>query len=335
MGFSADHLEAEQVRAVTLTTCGLKSSGDEQSLLTSLPSELCFNDLRDGERRAQKNAFRSTTAVCTAAIASAWVRSPLQKISLDSQDCQGAEDVNTLRSHILSNTRQTDRDLGIPTQDLTTKFSCEHLTKPHVLTQRLLLQRALLEEHKQDNSMDVKKMVAGSWTCRLLRANTLWRPTDDENDRCGLVIAAGPQVIRYIEMEQIDFEDAAHFKFNVQNPEIKATLRFDGLTGSLSAVVGISCEAHGLLLRAEAWLPPKRFLLTHRILDVPAGFVAQYCQLCQIGTAKIPHRERVKLLLESEGYPADYVEEVLENLPVHIRKPRKNDELPEAQVAYS
>ena len=330
MNFDPAHPEAAMVRSVALSSCGLKPESDEQSLLTSLPCELCFNDLRDGERRAQKNAYRTPSALCTGAIGSGWARSPLTKVSVESQDWIGCQDVNTLRSNILSSSRQLDRDLGISLQDLTTKFSCEHLTKPHVLTQRLLLFRALLQEFKQNEDVKLEKLLSESWTCRLLQAATLWRVRGQENELARLIVAAGPQVIRYVEVEQVIIDGSPHFKLNVNNPDIKISLEFDGLSGTLSKVTGVCYENHGLLLRAEAWLCPKRFLLTHRILDVPAGFIAQYCKLCNVGSSKSTHKERVKMLLESEAYPAEYVEDVLDNLPNRVRQPRGNDETVEA-----
>ena len=292
-------------------------------MLTSLPCELCFNDLRDAERRSQKNEHRTAPALCTAAIKSGWARSPLSKLTLDSKEWAITDHARQLRTHILSNARQNDKDIGVPMTDLTNKQTLDHLTKPHVLTQRLRVFRSLRDEFARNPDVNVEKLFHDAWQWRLLQAGSLWKPDARNDDDVRLIVSTGPYIVRYLKVLPVVFQEEHLFQIPKDNPNILCTIRFDSTCGELSVIIGRPSEEHGLLLQPEAWLAPKRFLLTHTILGVPAGFVAQYCKLCGIGSQRSNHKERVRLLLESEHYPAEYIEETLDALPNRTRQSKK------------
>ena len=329
MDFQATHPDAPQIRALCLAACGLETDQSESSLLSSLPCELTFNDLRDGERRSQKNEFRSTPTICAGAIKSGWSRSPLGNVTIDSKDWSTTDSARQLRSNILSSARSADKDLGIPMSEITSKQTVPHMTKPHVLTQRLLLYRVLREENKQTPDINLQKLLSDAWPCRMLKSGCLWKPSPASED-VRLVLSPGPHVIRYMTLNPLKLGDEIMFQIPTQAPHVEATLRFDGRQGELSAAVGVAREELGLILQAEAWLPPKRFLLTHTILQVPASFIAHFTKMCGLGNAKSTHKERVQLLLESESYPKDYINEILESLPTRTRQPKGPDDEEEA-----
>ena len=181
INFDSTHEDAEEVRKIFLAAAGLRHVDEEKAILTSLPCELMFNDLRDAERRSQKQELRSPTAICCGAIKSAWSRSPLEHVKLESKDWSDRGSARHLKNSILQGGRQVDRDLGVPMQQLTSQRVCEHITKPHILTQRLQLYCSLLAEWSQSRSVDLEVLVANSWPCKMLCAMCLWKVTPDED----------------------------------------------------------------------------------------------------------------------------------------------------------
>ena len=300
---------------VFLSCCGLRRDQSEKSILTSLPCELFFNDVRDAERRSQKQEIRNAASLCAAVVKSGWARSPLQKITLDSRDWAEKDASRQLKATILSNARQNDKELGVTMSELTNKARCAHITKPHEPSRRLQLFCCLLREFRRDPSVDLEKLVSNSWPCRMLCPCTLWSLTEDHSGKIRLVVGAGPHIVKYTAVHAVEFNGLLHFRFDTQQPEVYETLRFDGISGQLSMALGVASPEHGLLFKPVAWLTPKRYLLSNRITEMTAAWTAQFCRATGIQGSKLTHKERVQRLLESEAYPADYIEEVLESLP--------------------
>ncbi|CAE7206693.1 unnamed protein product [Symbiodinium sp. CCMP2592] len=313
--YDADHPDAAHVREIFLSCSGLSLNNVEASTLCSLACELTFNDLRDAERRSQKQEIRTPPAVACSAIKSSWGRSPLEKIELQARDWSDKETPRLLKASVLANHRQNDRDLGVPMSELTNQQFCAHITKPHILQQRLRLYCVLLAEFEADREIDLEQLCSRSWPCRMLCPCTLWRLSEQDDAETRLVLQAGPHTVRYAVVENVLHNDTIHYRLSACRTHIQETLRFDGVTGQLSLAVGVASEQHGLLLQAEAWLPPVRYLLSHSILKVPAGFIVQFCQLHGLGGGKATHRDRVQRLLEHENYPQEYIDEILEQLP--------------------
>ncbi|CAE7781928.1 unnamed protein product [Symbiodinium sp. CCMP2592] len=322
--FDPQHPDARKVQELCLASAGLRVQSRESSLLTSLPNELCFNDLRDAERRAQKNEMRAPTSICAGAIKSGWVRSPLEKVSLESQDWTSAVRANKLRSSILPNARSGKKDLGLNMTELTASKACPHMTKPHVLMQRLLFYSTLLSEFAADSSCNLEKMAVQAWAGRLMKVSCFWQP-DDSEQTARFVVSTGPDVIRYVTVQGVEVQETMHFAFPKDLQKVEPTLRFNAQVGRLSLVVGLSSEEHGLLLRPEAWLSPIRFMLSHTILDMPAAFIAQFAHRLALVATRLRTRSG-QLLLESENYPEDYIQNILENPPSRTRKARKPEE---------
>ena len=253
--------------------------------------------------------------LCDSAIKSSWGRSPLERIDLQARDWSDRESARLLKTSVLANHRQNDRDLGVNMVELTNQQFCSHITKPHVLQQRLRLYCVLLKEFEADPEIDLEQLCSKSWPCRMLRPCSLWRLGDQDEAETRLVLQAGPHTVRYAVVESVVHNDSLHYRLSASRTVIQETLRFDGVSGQLSLAVGVASEQHGLLLQAEAWLPPARYLLSHSILNMPAGWIVQFSQLHGLGGGKATHRHRLQRLWERENYPQDYIDEILEQLP--------------------
>ncbi|CAE7564402.1 unnamed protein product [Symbiodinium sp. CCMP2592] len=328
INFDSNHEDANEVRKIFLAAAGLKHTDAEASLLTSLPCELIFNDLRDGERRGQKQDYRSPPAICCAAVKSGWSRSPLAHIQLEGKDWSDRSSARHLKANILQGAaRATDKELGIPMQQLTNARVCEHITKPHVLTQRLQLYCCLSDEFSRSRAVNLELLLANSWPCKMLCAMCLWKVTADDESEVRLVLQAGPWLTRYVTVEATTVDNDVELYKIPTTAAVEDTLRFDGKSGLLSMATGVAHVEHGLLFRPQCFLHPTRFLLTHRIYNVTSTFVQSYCKLLGLQLGKSTHQDRVRALLQKEGYEQEYITEVLDSLPLpKTRKPQASDE---------
>ena len=290
----------------------------ESSTLNSLACELTFNDLRDAERRSQKHEMRNATSVAAAAVKSGWSRSPLSNITLEAKDWSERESAKLMKTTVLSNFRQGDKELGIPMHEITSQKTCPHLTKPHVLTERIRLYSALRAEFRADATVNLEQLVSDSWPCRMLLPGSLWRERADGEVR--VILKSGPNLVRFSVVYHVTYMNEPHYKLCPVKSAVKETLRFSPLEGEVSLLVGIASADHGLLFKAEAWLSPIRYLLSHTVTSMNIGWVAQFCRLLGMNLNQSTHADRVRQFMEREGYPEDFIMETLEQLPT--QRPR-------------
>ena len=309
------------MRQVFLSACGLKADTQETALLTSLPCELAFNDLRDSEKRGQKSVYRSPPAIAAAAVKSAWKRSPLQHLQLESKDWADRESARHLKNSILAGAKQIDKELGIPMHELTHQRQCPHMTKPHELTQRLCLFVTLLAEYRQNAAVDVEALVSNVWTLRLLTACTLWKLSESEDAETRLVLQSGPWTAQFIVLETVELEDNFYYKIPLQ-AAVENTVTFKPTMGLLSVARGVANCEFGLLFKPEAFMTPTRFLLTHRVLEMPSSFVSAFCRLVGLNLGRCTHAERVRRLLEREGFDDAYIKDIMDALPAPVARAR-------------
>ena len=110
------------------------------SLLSSLPSELCFNDLRDAGRRHKRAERTDPKNLHSVASKSSEKRSMgCKALSLTGEDWAVQMDRKTIKTSVYNALRATDTSLGIDSSGLTKNPSNVWLTKPHVFCQRLEL----------------------------------------------------------------------------------------------------------------------------------------------------------------------------------------------------
>lgn len=131
-------------RHAVKAVCGM-TSGNVTSLLSSLPSELAFNDLRDAGRRHARAEKVAPQNIHSVAHKSSEKRCMgCKPMALEAGDWTQQLDKKTIKTSVYNATRATDCALGVDSTGLTRNHSNIWYTKPHVLCQRLELMQLTL-----------------------------------------------------------------------------------------------------------------------------------------------------------------------------------------------
>ena len=194
---------------------GVKDRNAEP-LMSSLPSELTFNDLRDCSRRHQKKE-RTIPANLHSAAARSIMRKPGGCLPLDLEDSDWSIPIPSsfsgLRSSVCSAVRTTDMSLGVNCSGLTKHKTNKNYTKPHVLVGRLQLFQLMSNlwhscagDHEKKNDA-VRDAVKQLWLCRLVSPHLFVQVAgseSDEDENCRyLVLLSGPNCLKVLKLKKI------------------------------------------------------------------------------------------------------------------------------------
>lgn len=125
----------EAVKAV----CGM-TNHQAHGMLSSLASELAFNDLRDAGKRHSRREKTCGANLHAVASKSASKRTfGCESLTLSAEDWSGHLERKAIKAQVYSALRATDVSLGIDSTGLTKSPSNVWLTKPHIFCQRLEL----------------------------------------------------------------------------------------------------------------------------------------------------------------------------------------------------
>ena len=187
-----------------------------EPLMSSLPSELTFNDLRDCSRRHQKKE-RTIPANLHSAAARSIMRKPGGCLPLDLEDSDWATPIASsfggLRSSVCSAVRTTDMSLGVNCSGLTKHKTNKNYTKPHILAGRFQLFQLMSNvwhscagDHEKKNDA-VREAVKTLWLCRLVCPHLFVQVADselveNENHRY-LVLLSGPNCLKVLQLKKI------------------------------------------------------------------------------------------------------------------------------------
>ena len=343
MSFSADNMEkpcGQGFTEICRVVAGI--SGDSSdSMLTSLPSELCFNDLRDSGRRhsrAEKTCAHNVHAV---AFKSSCVRNAGgDSITLADQDWAVPLPSKHLKARVHSTLKATDTELGLSSEGLTKHKSCKNYTKPHVFLQRLELLRTLCtvyaeevrsELTSEEDRIDVILSVFNDlWTSKLVpeHAFVSWNAGEETSTRT-LVLHAGPHALRVLPL--VHFEDKV-FTFK----EMKVP-RAQKIVGGLLDVKVALCEpclAHDQLgwRQSSEWMNLPEYVADFSLLQTPRSLLAQICQKLGLKTTKMDYKSRVRCFLQHMNKTEDFIKDILDEIPDAQPRQRKRKHDGEAGI---
>ncbi len=206
-------------RQCVRSVAGLDPKGKlADSLMTSLPSELIFNDMRDTARRAKKSEKTMPGNLHTVASRSVVNRSKgCTTMDLSSSDwCSPLPHGGkacAIKASVSSALRSTDKELGVNTHGLTRQKHSQALTKPHVFTARLRMFNGLCDLwHSYQGSAEQKAekihgLTKSLWMCKLVPTQAFIRIADPEgmDDLVRFfVISAGPHSVQVVKMKWSD-----------------------------------------------------------------------------------------------------------------------------------
>ena len=189
-----------------------------ETLMSSLFSELCFNDLRDCSRRHQKKERTVPVNLHSAAIRSLMKKSGgCKTLDLEPSDWSsplphaGA----AVKASVHSATRASDSSLGLNCVGLTKNKTNKQLTKPHVLMSRFQLFKLMARVWKstpgdsEAKSDAVRDAIKKLWLCRLLQPHVFVQIQGHEleaNERW-LVLSSGPNCLKVVKVKSSPQEE--------------------------------------------------------------------------------------------------------------------------------
>ena len=313
---------------------GLTSEDQDaaDSLLTSLHSELCFNDLRDACRRHAKKERQGTSNFHCVAMKSAATRGSGCK-NLDVKDEAWSTPIpkKQLQTSVHSALRLTDRTLGIPTHGLT-KCKAPLLTKPHVLGQRLGLLKCLQRTfHDTSGTLEDKRDAAlgvfpDLWISKLVAEHAMIRVkslNEEYVTHPSLVLRAGPFSILTIGLTPVSPDEPEIYQLahEVDEKTVSSLDKFE--VAPAEPVMFPGSTALGFRASGD-YLSLTKFVAMHGILDVAPGVLRSLC--CKLKIRKsgsLTHKLRVEVFLKTMECRPEYIESILEAIPDKPSRKRK------------
>ncbi len=328
------------VRAVAGMT-----SAEPCSLLTSLPCELMFNDLRDSGKRHMKQEKTAPQNIHCVAMKSVQTRSAgCSTLGLTDLDWSEQMNVKSIKKTVFSSLRQSDVALGISSEGLTRHKTNVAYTKPHLLCHRFTLLRLLQgfyhqqigeEEEKRANVISAHRLT---WISKLIPVGAFFRfkvaDEDTPPDDPALVARAGPYSLLCLKLAKVPNQDS--YTLDSWDVSREETLVLDHSKVEVCLAepcVAVSSPIFGtnvLSWRQNGlWMELLDFIADVSIVQMPASLLGLLCSRCKLAKhAKLDHRHRVELFLKWMGRSQQHIDQILAQIPEKPKRERKQEEDP-------
>ena len=342
--FNFDHTRMRTPASAAFESCvlsvlGLQSGKDAPTcMLSSLASELTFNQLRDASRRHAKQGKMSASAIHSVA----WKASMLhtmgcETLSLDDADWGTPIKQCSIKKAIHSNHRGSDRELGISSTGLTKHRVNRQYTKPHIFTARLHLLRVLTKlfhevgGSMEDRRCEVVKVFDSLWISKVvpLLWFTKFAGGDEDPENILLTNRAGPHTVGCLKLSKVNGTyqiDAKPLHYLVVEKLdkclfAKAKPCIDPNTGNL------------VWAKEGSWMSLLDWIADHGIFSISPALLLSVCQTMKLqACSKLSHPHRVELFLKHMARTDEWVQHVIENLePWERKRKQKNEEDEENQ----
>lgn len=304
------------------------------SLLSSVPVELTFNDLRDAASRFSKQEVTTPVNIhsviaCTCQTRISGVETLIPQNSDWSKPLAG----KTVKRQVFDSTRATDVSLGLSTTGLTKKKSEGELTKPHVFSYRLQLLRLLHDiwlgspDHDNFNAHAVFKNL---WKSSLLSTGMVFR-FKGEGD-VFLVLTAGPYCVSCLKLD-VNEEEHVLTIFDTSRVNVLEQPILDIQKIEVGITKPIPLERFkrlGWTLDGE-WMGVPSYVAMHGIWSISSGTLYALCSdLGLKGHSKLDHKRRAEFYMQHQGCPEEHIAAVLASLPEKVSRKRKNEDAEES-----
>ena len=321
---------AEPFKRAVMAAAGMSSS-KPTSLMSSLPSELTFNDLRDsGKRHCRQERTNPVNLHCVAAKSCQNRTKSCSTVSLDANDWSTPMERKAIKQSVHSALRQTDVSLGISSEGLTKHPKNVWYTKPHILCQRLSLLMTLrsyyekcTHEDPEENRHAVLQAFQHSWTNTVVPMHCFvsFKDTPADNRNAALVIRAGPFNLLVLDCAS---DDGKHFNllhgYKAFPREIFAEDMLNVLVASATPVAK-ETSSNSIAYEMGEWVELPEWVADKTITQITAAQLIKICSKLKVaGHSQLDHRHRVELFLRWMGRSEEYIEEVLNALPIKQRK---------------
>ena len=309
----------QSLRAFSGLTCG-----EFTSLLTSLPSELGFNDLRDASRRHQKSEKVNPNNVHSVLLKSCSKRlSGCMSLDLTDSDWMEPLKGKAIKTRVHAALKPRDVELGIDCTGLTRQRQNCAYTKPHVWCQRLRLLKLLqgvwesFRGSDEDRADHVVNAFKGLWTSKLVPRHCFiqWKSSPSEDVRY-LVLASGPHALFSLLLRKIPGS----------NPVCYSTLagpcRDPRLVGDISSfevaqAAPILSNTGGMAwCHKSPFMAIQDYIADYNMENLTAELLNKLCSSLKVrGVSKFGYKRKVQAFLEHLGKDQDSINAILEEIP--------------------
>lgn len=301
-------------------------------MLTSVPVELVFNDLRDAAKRFSKQEL--TTASNMHSVVSRSCDARIKEVgALNPEGADWCKPLSgkTVKRQVFDSSRASDTSVGVNTSGLTRKKADGDLTKPHILSYRLQLLRVLhqcwLEEPNSD-SFSAEYTFKKLWKSSLLDTGLLMR--FEENDkRILMVLVSGPFCVSCLELDFIEHENAVTIlqpsKCDVVEIPLLDLKVVKVALSNPKPLMG--CKLLGWSLQTE-WIDIPHYVANHGIWTISGSLLMALCSDIGLkGHSKLDHKRRAELFMKHLNCSEEHIAEVLAFLPEKVsRKPKMKED---------
>ena len=318
---------------------GLTSDSGFTPLLTSLPNELAFNDLRDSGRRHSKQEKADPCNMHAVCLKSC-LRRPAGCETLDLADSDWTEPVRgrTVKARVHQALRPRDIELGIDCEGLTRHRVNTAYTKPHVFCQRLRLLQLLQAKWEstagdlQDRRDAVLAAYKDMWISKLIPSQAFihWKNMPQDNTR-QLILSSGPHAVHLLPLRAVDNSEPVSYTISDQVLPRDQVLvgDFDSFEVCLTSPVMAGNKTLAWAQKTS-FMSIQQYVADYMIPGVAADALSKLCTALKLkGHTKLNYKKRLQAFLEHMGKDPAVIQELLDEIPDQAPRQRKKQADPE------
>lgn len=318
-------------RSVLLCLVGANSTSDTP-VLSSLFSELIFNDCRDAERRHSKKE-QATMAQCHAVATKSVAKRAQTQTPITLSDCDWAARLpgKAIKAQVFCAGRLSDSQLGLDTEGLLRKRFNPSYTKPHVLNQRLCLMRRMVQKYKAAkeagtaDQFNVSAEISKMWVNDIPMPDFFIKTKGEaDTDTRMLILGQGPYTQICYKLERSGDAFCPPKLFGIENFVEWSLDDFNGVL--LASTEPCLCGPQmGWKMKSD-WMPLEKCVCEYKLHIISVALLSSVCQALKLrGYSKLSHPLRCELLLNHCQYDEAFIQEALLLIPDRSKRRKKED----------
>ena len=311
---------------VAKSICGI-THDSFGSLLSSVPVEQVFGDLRDAAKRHSKQELTTGSNIHSVVARSCAHRNAAVQ-TITPQNCDWSRPLagKAVKKNVFDAGRATDISLGVCTTGLTKKKSVTEFTKPHVFAQRLELISLLQKLWRNgDEQFSVESAFRKLWISSLAERGLLLQIHDLRQIQ--IVLKGGPYGIRCMPLVECPGQPNHYTLESTSAIVIMDLPVVDIEKYSVCCSIPVVSDALGKLCWTPSsdWMRLPVYVAKHSIVRSNHKVLTALCSLLKIkGHSKLSFRMKVQLYMRHFGESEARIEEILQQIP--DKKPRAKAE---------
>ena len=307
------------------------------SLLSSVPVEMIFGDLRDSCKRHAKQEVTAGCNIHSVVARSCSIRNE-NAATITPSGCDWSKPLagKTLKQQVFDSSRCTDKSLGVSTLGLTKKRSVTEFTKPHIFTQRLSLMDSLLKIWRNaadEESFSIDSAFRSLWISSLVERGLLIQMRGVEKTM--IAVKGGPYSVRCMPLVHVLRDDDQFYTFETPSDVMLIDIPMQDLCTYQVCCSTPTIQGGQLSWQhCGDWMFLPAYVAKHSIVRLAAKTLTALCSMLKLkGFSKMDHKGKVRLYMEHFEQDETRILEVLEQIPdPKPRGKRKKEENGEAET---